>query len=97
MATNIRDLVEDWNPPADPTLRDVAKSAVTERTRVADPHEKVRGLLPGDEQDHLLYQETHNPMPELGGPIQLFKALQAGQVPPSKIRAVKAYLAAARG
>jgi hypothetical protein len=93
MSTKLRELFEGWDPSKEVTLQDVVASKVTERTVEEDPHEKVWARMPGDgDEDHPLYRKTVNPMPELGGPLALFRALQAGQIPPSKIRAVRAYL-----
>lgn len=92
MPTDIRDLVQGWNPEPAPTLREVATTPVTEST----VYEELPGWsahMPGDPEDHPRGGAVPNPMPELGGPLTLSRALREGEIPFEKERQVRAYLA----
>ena len=78
---DVRDVVEDWR-----------KNPVTESSVTPDPHEAVTARLPGDEREHPLGEQVSNPMPEIGGPLSLSRALRAGHIPFDKEKAVRRYI-----
>ena len=85
----LRDLVENWNPSEAPTLREVATTPVEHAVYEDNPGWSAR--MPGDES-HPVGAGVSNPMPELGGPLALSRALRAGEIPFEKERQVRVYL-----
>lgn len=89
MPTDIRNLVQDWNPSVNATLREVASTSATEA--MYEENQGWSARMPGDEE-HPLGSEVQNPMPEIGGPLALSRALRAGEIPFEKERLVRVYL-----
>jgi hypothetical protein len=85
----IRDLIEGWTPPETPTLREVATTPVEHAVYEDNPGWSAR--MPGDES-HPVGEAVTNPLPELGGPLALSRALRAGEIPFDQERQVRAYL-----
>lgn len=94
MAKSLRDLLQgEPHPSEELTIRDVAapdEPAVYEDPD--DPKHTRYARVPGDPEDHPeLAKLPKNPMPGMG-PIEMFKALTEGRIPPAKERAVRAWL-----
>lgn len=79
MAKSIQEVVYDWRT-----------NPVTESSVTVDPNDALSARLPGDEA-HPLKAAT-NPMPEVGGPLALARALHAGKIPFDKERDVRRYI-----
>ena len=100
MANSLRDLIQGLPPSLNDktTIRDVAgpeEPAIYEDPD--DPKHTRYARVPGDAEDHPdLDLLPKSPMPSMS-PIEMFKALREGRIPPAKQRAVRAYLGWLRG